>query len=131
MSRKQSREQVFKLLYQLAFSKEFKFEMEEEVTGVELEYIQTLCNHVVANLSSIDEMIERLSKGFKIDRIFSVDLTVLRMAIAEILYMPTPNNVIVDTCLTLVKKYSTDKSNSFVNGILASVLKETNTSSPK
>ena len=124
MSRKQSREHAFKLLYRLAFGQEFSFDVEEQIDEKETEYINTLCNSVKNNLEVIDKHIERLSSGFKLDRIFSVDLTILRLAIAEILYMPTPNPVVVDTCITLVKKYSSEKSFSFVNGILANFLKE-------
>jgi len=131
MSRKQSRELAFKLLYQLAFNggevlndESLKLVTDEKVDTVEMEYIRTLCNHVQTNKETIDAHIERLSSGFKLDRMFSVDITVLRLALAEILYMPTPNVVVVDTCLTIAKKYSTDKSSGFVNGILATFLKE-------
>ena len=129
MSRKQSREVAFKLLFSLCFDSAgscLEDVSEEKVDEKEQEYIDKLCAEVRENLSSIDALIEKHAHGFSLDRIFKIDLTVLRMAIGEILYLKdiTPAVVAVNEAVNIAKKYGTDKSGGWVNGILASVLKE-------
>ena len=132
MSRIQSREIAFKLLFPLCFDisadilsdEAFSLASSEKLAGPELDYIKTVCTAVQNNLAMIDKQIAEHAKDFSFDRIFKVDLTVLRLAVGEILYMEeTPNIAIINEAINLVKKYSTDKSAAYVNGILASVLK--------
>lgn len=94
--------------------------------GKELEYINKLCAAVRDNLSEIDAEIEKNAHGFSLDRIFKIDLTVLRMALGEIHYMgdTTPAVVAVNEAVNIAKKYGTEKSAGYINGILASILKE-------
>jgi N utilization substance protein B len=129
MSRKQSREAVFKLLFSLCFNSEIETPIEnvtdEKPENRELEFINKLCAAVRENLTEIDALISKHAHGFALDRIFKIDLTVLRMAIAEIIYMPeTPQVVAVNEAVNIAKKYGTEKSASYINGILASVIKE-------
>jgi len=129
MSRKQSREAAFKLLFSLCFDVEgetpLDFVSDEKPDGRELEFINKLYAAIKGNLSEIDALIQKHAHGFAIDRIFKIDLTVLRMAIGEIVYLPeTPQAVAVNEAVVIAKKYGTEKSASYINGILASVLKE-------
>lgn len=129
MSRKQSREIVFKLLFSLCFDAQIEtpFEMvtDEKPDEKELQYINKLCTAVRENLGEIDALIEKNAHGFSLDRIFKIDLTVLRMAIGEIrFYGDTPHVVAVNEAVNIAKKYGTEKSAAYINGILASVLKE-------
>ena len=88
-------------------------------------YINKLGAAVRENLAAIDAIIEKHAHGFTLDRIFKIDLTALRMAIGEILYMSdTPAVVAVNEAVNIAKKYGTEKSGGYINGILASVLKE-------
>ena len=129
MSRKQSREIAFKLLFSLCFDTagETPFEMvtDEKPDEKELQYINKLCTAVRDNLAEIDVLIEKNAHGFSLDRIFKIDLTVLRMAIGEIKFFgDTPHVVAVNEAVNIAKKYGTEKSAGYINGILASVLKE-------
>jgi len=135
MSRKQSRETAFKLLFSLCFDAGVQTDMDLAVNagtpvlkpdGKELEYINKLCAAVRDNLGEIDAAIGKNAHGFSLDRIFKIDLTVLRMALGEILYMgdTTPAVVAVNEAVNIAKKYGTEKSAGYINGILASVLKE-------
>ena len=64
------------------------------------------------------------SIGYEVDRIFKIDLAILVVAIYELKFDKTnPVGVVVNEAVELAKKYSTDKSYSFVNGILAKVVK--------
>jgi len=130
MSRKQSRETAFKLLFSLCFGAEIRTNIEditdEKIDERELEYINRLCAAVRENLAAVDAVIERHAHGFALDRLFKIDLTVLRMAAVEILYLceVTPPVVAVNEAVVIAKKYGTEKSAAYINGILASVLKE-------
>lgn len=73
----------------------------------------------------IDEQIQKFAKGWDIQRLVKMDKDILRIAIIELLYIKdAPMKVIVDEALELAKKYSTDESSSFINGILAKVIVE-------
>ncbi len=73
--------------------------------------------------NDIDEMIKKYSTGWDFDRLVKMDKDILRIAISELLYIKeTPMKVVVDEALELAKKYSTDDSASFINGVLAKVI---------
>ncbi len=75
------------------------------------------------NSKKIDSEIEKYSKGWDFDRLVKMDKDILRIALAELLFIQeTPMKVVVDEAVELSKKYSTDDSASFVNGILAKVI---------
>lgn len=77
------------------------------------------------NSKFIDGQIQKFAKGWDIQRLVKMDKDVLRIAITELLFIKdAPMKVIVDEALELAKKYSTDESSSFINGILAKVIVE-------
>ena len=77
------------------------------------------------NAEVVDEQIQKFAKGWDIQRLVKMDKDILRIAITELLYIKdAPMKVIVDEALELAKKYSTDESSSFINGILAKIIVE-------
>ena len=75
------------------------------------------------NHEEIDAMIQKYSTGWDFDRLVKMDKDILRIAISEMLYIKeTPMKVVVDEALELAKKYSTDDSASFINGVLAKII---------
>lgn len=75
--------------------------------------------------NEIDEMIKNNAKNWDFQRLVKMDKDILRIAIVELLYMKdAPMKVVVDEALELAKKYSTDDSSAFINGILAKVIVE-------
>ena len=72
----------------------------------------------------ICDIISKHLKGYTLNRIYKVDLSILKIAVYEIMFsnLQTPNSVVINEAVELAKKYSTDKSYSFVNGILASIV---------
>ena len=75
------------------------------------------------NHSEIDDIIKKYSKNWDFQRLVKMDKDILRIAIVELLYIKdAPMKVIVDEALELAKKYSTDDSTSFINGILAKII---------
>ena len=91
------------------------------------EYIVKIANAFKANKNTIDEQIKKFAFGWDINRLVKMDKDILRIAICELLYVQdTPLKVIIDEALELAKKYSTDDSAAFVNGILGKVVIENN-----
>ncbi len=71
----------------------------------------------------IDSIIKQYAIGWDIERLFKIDKDILRIAIAELVYIKdAPVKVVIDEAIELAKKYSTDDSPYFINGILAKVV---------
>lgn len=77
------------------------------------------------NYEFVDEQIQKFAKGWDIQRLVKIDKDILRIAIVELLFVKdAPMKVIVDEAIELAKKYSTEESSSFINGLLAKVITE-------
>lgn len=76
----------------------------------------------------VDNIIEELAIGWRVERIARIDLVILRLAIIELLLgvedPPIADPIVINEAVVLAKKFSTEDSGKFVNGILASVVKE-------
>lgn len=129
MSRRELREQIFKLLFRVEFnSKEemqeqtqFFFEEEENQADVsDTAYITEKFNRILDKLSDIDRILNEKVQGWNTCRMGKVDLTILRLAVYEILYdEEIPTGVAINEAVELAKKFGQDSSSSFVNGVLA------------
>lgn len=96
-------------------------ENQSEVKSYATEIAETFKN----NQNSVDAEIQKYANGWDISRLVKMDKDILRIAISELLYIKnTPIKVVVDEAVELAKKYSTEESSSFVNGILAKVIVE-------
>jgi N utilization substance protein B len=132
MSRKVSRELTMQLLYQMEIQKEDReeqlltaFDEHDGMAKLTLNdraYIENVVSGVFAHIADIDDLVERNAKGWKIQRISRVDLSILRLCIYEIKYRDDiPFTVSVNEAVELAKKYSAEDSASFINGILSKV----------
>ncbi len=91
------------------------------------EYIVNITNAFKEHKSEIDDQIKKFAFGWDINRLVKMDKDILRIAICELLYVKdAPLKVIIDEAVELAKKYSTEDSASFVNGILGKVVIENN-----
>ena len=89
------------------------------------EFVKEMARGIKENNEEITEIISKnLKKGWTIDRISTVDLAVLKLAIYEIKYKKEPFKIIINEAVNLAKKYGEESSPSFVNGVLASVVAE-------
>jgi len=89
------------------------------------DYAVSIAEKFKQNSTIVDENIQKFAKGWDIERLVKMDKDILRIAIIELLFIKdAPMKVIVDEALELAKKYSTDESSSFINGILAKVIVE-------
>lgn len=128
MTRRELRENTFKMLFRIEFYDEGELPeqmklFEEEVPGLkeeDLSYLKQKCEDIIAHLEEIDGAINGVSEGWKTSRMGKVDLTLIRLAVYEIRYEEEiPFKVSVNEAVELAKKYGTDGSSAFVNGILA------------
>ena len=133
MKRSAIRELAFRLVYSLEIQKpenleeqiELYFECNDVEENEAKEYIKDAVLGINEHINEIKELIEKnLKADWKIDRISKIDLSLLKLAIYEIKYKKIPYKVAINECLELSKKYGEESSKNFVNGILASVVKE-------
>ena len=90
----------------------------------ERKYFDNVVFGIKENKDKIDEIILSKLKNWSIDRIFKIDLAILRLAVYEIMYMDSiPPKVTVNEAVELAKKYGNDSSYNFVNGVLREVIK--------
>ena len=129
MGRREVREQVFKLLFRVEFNpreempqlEAFFFEDEENKMAQEgcAEVTQKF-NRILEKLDDIDGELNGKVQGWNTERMGKVDLTILRLAVYEILYDETiPTRVAINEAVELAKRYGQDSSSAFVNGVLA------------
>lgn len=141
-NRTEVREQIFKYIFSDLFNKKQE-KLEPIELKKELEYRLknfALCNSisedVVQEIEEVlliidlkeEEIIKKIEKNLKedwtIERINRVDQAILKLAITEMIYLNVPYKVVTNEAVELAKKYGTDNSSKFVNGILASVIKQ-------
>ena len=133
MNRSAIRENAFKLIYSLEIQKtedlEEQIDLFFESNNIEDEqakkYIKDVILGINENLEEILKDIEQnLKEDWKLNRISKMDLSILKLAIYEIKYNEIPYKVAINEAVELAKKYGEDKSKNFVNGILASIVKD-------
>ena len=133
MNRSEIREQAFKVIYSLEIQRkegleeqiELYIESNNIVNKAAIEYIKDAVFGIEKHKKEILEKIENhLKAEWKIDRISKIDLAILKLAIYEIKYKEIPFKVVINEAVELAKKYGEDSSKNFVNGILASIVKE-------
>jgi transcription antitermination protein NusB len=124
-SRREARERALALLYEAEAKGESGADvLDAQPIAVE-EYAGDLVGGVADHRDDLDALIGRFAKGWVIERMPAVDRTLLRMAVYELVHRPdVPQNVVINEAVELAKRYSTDDSGRFVNGVLAAIATE-------
>ena len=135
--RKIAREIAFMMIYEGMFNKETDVELSFNDFSTEKEIIgdnkldlddETFSKQLVclydANKEKIETMIKNNLFGYEPERVYKIDMALLCLAVAEIYYYKTPSNIVINEIIEIAKKYSTDKSSKFINGILGAIIKE-------
>ncbi len=132
MNRRKSREIAMKLLFEMSINKEvyeeilvnFKENTDINLDDIDFNYLERVVNGVQKNIDVIDKKIEENLKNWKFNRLSKVDLSILRIAMFEILFSEDiPDKVALNEGIELAKKYSADNSATFVNGVLGNIVK--------
>lgn len=132
MSRRLSRENAMKLLYQIQLrdddiEEQIKLFLEETegLENLDREFFLDIIHGVIDNKEEIDNLIQAHSKGWRLERMPKVDLAIMRLAVYELKYRKDiPVNVSINEAVELAKKYGGDQSKTFINGILGKIVTE-------
>ena len=137
MSRRELREHIFKFIFRIEFNEreemseqeQFFFEtlkMEaqenaaQEIKDEDAAYISNKSSKIIEKLDELDEMINKQAKGWTTQRMGKVDLTILRLAVYEIVFdEDVPTGVAINEAVELAKRFGQEESSGFVNGVLA------------
>ena len=127
--RREARELAFKLIFEnefnnvdveLSFMSEFE---EREMSAEDRDFALTLFKLSVENKEEIENLISQKIVGYEFNRLYKVDVALLKLAVSEVkYYKETPTAVVVNEVLELSKKYSTDNSAKFLNGVLGALV---------
>jgi N utilization substance protein B len=124
-SRREARERALSLLYEAEAKACPPGEVLDDLPVPPDPFAGDLVAGVGKNLESIDERIRRYARGWTIERMPVVDRTVLRMGVYELLHRPdVPTGAVISEAVELAKRYSTDDSPRFVNGMLSRIAEE-------
>lgn len=130
MSRSTAREHLFQLTFEQLFSEDKNdvtleaYLMDASLTESDKQYVRKAYDGIYTHLDELKGIIAKYSNGFNIDRIYKPDLAAMIVSVYEMKYVPeVPAAVSINEAVELVKRYSTEKSKSYINGVLASVNK--------
>ena len=126
------REYAFMLLYELEIQKEYSEENIElfiENNNIDdknaKKYIRKIVKGVKENETAIEKIIsEKLKPEWPMERISKINMALLKLSIYEMIYAEVPFKVAINEVIELAKAYGDDNSASFINGVLANVVKE-------
>ena len=129
MNRRESREKAFLLLFENMFRPESTEELIENMKNAREEKMSSfaleLFRGTTQNLEDIDIYIEKHLKGWKKERLSRVVLSILRLAVFEMIYKKDiPSSVSINEAVELAKKYAYKEDAAYINGVLGSLDKE-------
>ena len=131
--RRFSRELALKLLYQLEFNEAGakgqiasfgdRLSCQEDVK----EFMQELVGKVIDHIEEIDLILKKYSEHWTLDRMTVIDRNILRLGVCELMHSQTiPPKVVINEAVEIAKKYGSEESPDFINGILDKIFKEMN-----
>lgn len=127
-----AREVVMKAVFEYLFNNEINNALiesliDENQITTEQDYVAKTYYGIINNMEKLSEQIKKYAIGFSFDRIFKVDRAIMLVAIYEIMFVDDIDyKVSINEALNLAKKFSTEKSSKFINGILNQVAKNGN-----
>ena len=132
MDRSLAREIAMKMLYAASLGGEESMsevleqsEQADTLSGADKTFLENLTAGVTDRQEELDQVIGQYAQGWALNRLARVDLTILRMAVYELLHMPEiPVGATINEAVELAKAYGEDKSSGFINGILGSIARE-------
>ncbi len=133
MGRVVARDVLYKLIFENMFvepENSVSYETFLESTELDRDNLDYVKNSYIEILKEKENILNIISKSmkedFSIDRIFKADLAIIVLATYELIYKNIDAKIAINEAVKLAKKYSTDKSFAFVNGVLANIVKDNN-----
>lgn len=115
--------------FQIIFSKMFASDQIEEPffdslkKESDISFAKSVVENFLEHKQDLNEQIQSGLVGYGLDRVYKVDLALLYLVLTEVEFLDTPKQVAINEALEIAKKFSTDKSPKFLNGVLSSVLR--------
>ncbi len=131
MTRREIRENTFKLVFNMEFRTDDEYQEQfelymEAILGIsesEKDYIHTRLFELIKNVEEIDNCIEAATEGWELNRIGKVELAILRLAVYEAKYdEDIPVNVAINEAVEIAKKFGGEDSPAFVNAVLGKIV---------
>ncbi len=125
MKRTDARELAFKTIYSKFFNpSEYNESIFNKADIEGLDFTSKILTNFGAHYTEINDILSTHLKGYTVDRLNKIDLAILAVAIIELQYIKeNPKEVVINEAVELAKKFSTEKSPRFINGVLASIFK--------
>jgi N utilization substance protein B len=128
--RRRSRELAMQALFYIDMQKEDPKEMAQlfindfKPSRKTLDFFWKLINGVIEQKDKIDALIEQTSNNWKVSRMACIDRNIIRIGVYEILYLnDIPSKVTINEAIDIGKRYGTEDSGAFINGVLDSIRK--------
>lgn len=126
--RREARESCFKLIFETLFKDAEEETMIEVTSKLKKEDDKKFCEELFGlykeHREELSSEIEKNLTNFDISRVYRIDLALVYLALTEIQYVGTPKPVVINEILEIAKKYSTSKSNKFINGLLSAIIEK-------
>ncbi|OQY08897.1 MAG: transcription antitermination factor NusB [Fusobacteriia bacterium 4572_132] len=126
MSRRMAREELFKILFEIEMAGETPENIlkkkEKEYSKADNEFIEKYAIEIVENKTELEEVINGNMKNWKLNRLGTVERTLLKIATYEILKTEVGTEIIINEAVELAKIYGDEKSYEFINGVLAVIV---------
>lgn len=128
--RAKARELAFQLIFERLFVKE-NYTLDEEFFALlkkqeDKDFAKSIVAKFEENREALSNVVSSHLVGYEIDRVYKVDLALIYEALTEIFYLETPYQIAINETIELSKRYSTEKSKGFINGVLSSIIKDKN-----
>lgn len=132
-TRRRAREIVLQLLYQRDLNPDYDVDNEADFirarthnTGPVVKFAESLLRGIESHQQQIDQTLSETAENWKLSRMAATDRSLLRIAVFEILYSDTPDKVAINEAIELAKRYGTNSSPQFVNGVLDRLMRNAN-----
>ena len=139
-SRRKARECALQMLFAADFAKAVPAEVlktywvelgDSDVEETAREFATRLAAGTLARLDTLDERIRSRAEHWRIPRMAIVDRNILRLAVYEFLYEPTPRTVAINEALEIARRFSTYEATQFINGILDAIKRDLDEEQPQ
>ena len=104
---------------------------ESDLDETAREFATRLASRTLSNLELLDERIRSRAEHWRISRMAVVDRNILRLAVYEFLYEPTPRTVAINEALEIARRFSTYEATQFINGILDAIKRDLDEQQPQ
>lgn len=139
MSRKTAREVAMKLAFAALLGGEDTYDAVLDKSGIsespaedDIAFSKALIDGILEHCDEIDEIIHEIAIGWKLERMPKVDLSILRIAIYEMLYRKDiPHSVSINEAVELAKQFGGERSSAYINGMLGTLAKRLESGEPQ